>query len=209
MSIEIKVPALPESIADATIVTWHKKPGDFIKQDENIVDLETDKVVLEVPAPTDGTLKEIMRAAGTTVLAGEVLALFEKGAAPSVAAPAPVAEKTSEPHLTPAVKRAVQENNVEVSQIKGTGKDGKIMKSDVVAAMQPVAAVGAREEQRVPMTRLRKRIAERLMEAKNNTAMLTTFNEVNLQAIMDIRTKYKDVFEKTFDARLGFMSFFT
>ena len=204
MSTEIKVPALPESIADATIVTWHKKPGDFVKQDENLVDLETDKVVLEVPAPADGVLKEIIKTAGTTVLAGEVLGVFEKGAtAPKVEA----APKAAEVHLSPAVKRAVQENNVDVTQVNGTGKEGRITKPDVVAAI-PKAASGSREE-RVPMTRLRKRIAERLMEAKNSTAMLTTFNEVNLQAIMDIRAKYKDIFEKTYDARLGFMSFFT
>lgn len=224
MSIEIKVPALPESIADATIATWHKKPGDFVKQDENIVDLETDKVVLEVPAPADGVLREVFRSEGSTVLAGEVLALFEKGATIG-AKPVEAVAVASTPHLTPSVKRVVQENNIDVSTLQGSGKDGKITKADAVAALQtpPKAAIpavvaqplistasaGARAEQRVPMTRLRKRIAERLMEAKNSTAMLTTFNEVNLQAVMDIRSKYKEAFEKTFDARLGFMSFFT
>lgn len=218
MTIEINVPALPESIADATIATWHKKPGDFVKQDENIVDLETDKVVLEVPAPTDGILKEVFRSEGSTVLAGEVLALFEKGTAVEKK-PAEVTP-VSMPHLTPSVKRVVQENNINVSDLKGTGKDGKITKADAVAAVQSKVApiqpvptmsqpMSQRAEQRIPMTRLRKRIAERLMEAKNSTAMLTTFNEVNLQAVMDIRAKYKEAFEKTFDARLGFMSFFT
>lgn len=239
MSNEIKVPTLPESIADALVATWHKQPGDFVKQDENLVDLETDKVILEVPAPADGVLKEILKPEGETVLAEEVLAQFEAGAA---AESKPVEESSSksespaastasdsagaEVHLTPAVKRLVQENNLtasDISAIQASGKDGKLTKPDVenylksktqvsASSSTQVAApavVGFREEERVPMTRLRKRIAERLMEAKNSTAMLTTFNEVNLQAVMDLRKKYKDQFEKEFDARLGFMSFFT
>lgn len=206
----IKVPALPESIADATIAAWHKKPGDFVKRDENIVDLETDKVVLEVPALEDGILKEILKPVGSTVLASEILGTFEAGASQvknndesvekkgdQPVAPAPKASPTvvsdpepinSDVHLSPSVKRAVQE--------------GRITKPSAVSA-------SARIEKRVPMTRLRQRIAERLLEAKNNTAMLTTFNEVNLQSVMDLRAKYKDQFEKKFGARLGFMSFFT
>ena len=211
----IKVPALPESIADATIAAWHKKPGDFVKRDENIVDLETDKVVLEVPALEDGILKEILKPVGSTVLANEILGTFEAGASnnqnvkpvensvPKIekgdqpVAPTPKVSPTvvSEPeptnsdvHLSPSVKRAVQE--------------GRMARPSAVSA-------GARIEKRVPMTRLRQRIAERLLEAKNSTAMLTTFNEVNLQAVMDLRSKYKDLFEKKFGARLGFMSFFT
>lgn len=241
MSNEIKVPTLPESIADALVATWHKQPGDFVKQDENLVDLETDKVILEVPAPADGVLKEVLKPEGETVLAEEVLAHFEAGAAASssaseskpaeasastpAAASAESSSESADVHLTPAVKRLVQENNLsasDVSSIQASGKDGKLTKSDVESflksktqpsasssAQAAPASVGFREEERVPMTRLRKRIAERLMEAKNSTAMLTTFNEVNLQAVMDLRKKYKDQFEKEFDARLGFMSFFT
>ncbi len=214
----IKVPALPESIADATVAAWHKKPGDFVKRDENIVDLETDKVVLEVPALEDGILKEILKPVGSTVLASEILGTFEAGASnsqvdeskkgdqPVALAPTPISEPTplvtptetetkSVQHLSPSVKRAVQE--------------GRVNLENVVHAKVSSVSVGQRIEKRVPMTRLRQRIAERLLEAKNNTAMLTTFNEVNLQAVMDLRQKYKDVFEKKHGARLGFMSFFT
>ncbi len=220
----IKVPALPESIADATVAAWHKKPGDFVKRDENIVDLETDKVVLEVPALEDGILKEILKPVGSTVLASEVLGTFEAGASkvqadqpksepliekddqPVAPTPTPISEPTplvtstetetkSAHHLSPSIKRAVQE--------------GRVNLENVVQAKSSSASVGERIEKRVPMTRLRQRIAERLLEAKNNTAMLTTFNEVNLQAVMDLRQKYKDAFEKKYGARLGFMSFFT
>jgi 2-oxoglutarate dehydrogenase E2 component (dihydrolipoamide succinyltransferase) len=212
----IKVPALPESIADATVAAWHKKPGDFVKRDENIVDLETDKVVLEVPALEDGILKEILKPVGSTVLASEILGTFEAGASksqndepkksdvPVASAPTPISEPTrlvtetetkSVQHLSPSVKRAVQE--------------GRVNLENVVQAKVSSVSVGERIEKRVPMTRLRQRIAERLLEAKNNTAMLTTFNEVNLQAVMDLRQKYKDAFEKKHGARLGFMSFFT
>jgi 2-oxoglutarate dehydrogenase E2 component (dihydrolipoamide succinyltransferase) len=227
MSIEIKVPTLPESIADATIVTWHKQVGDFAFQDENIVDLETDKVVLEVPAIADGVLTEILMPEGETVLANQVIGKFEKGAkkaeasAPAVSSDAPAAGSDYHDDLSPAVKRLVQENDVDASAINGTGKGGRITKSDVEAHMSsakaaakpaastPVPLSGDRMEKRVPMTRLRKRIAERLMEAKNNTAMLTTFNEVNLEKVMDLRQQYKDKFEKQNGVRLGFMSFFT
>ena len=243
MSNEIKVPTLPESIADALVATWHKKPGDFVKQDENLVDLETDKVILEVPAPADGVLKEILKPEGETVLADEILAKFEAGAAetstssesagdasnaPEESKGSNEESKTSEGadvHLSPAVKRLVKENNLNPAEIKATGKDGKLTKADVENHLKSPstsseksstatqddssASAGFRVEERVPMTRLRKRIAERLMEAKNSTAMLTTFNEVNLQAVMDLRNRYKDQFEKEFDARLGFMSFFT
>lgn len=236
MSIEIKVPVLPESIADATVAIWHKQPGDFVNQDENIVDLETDKVVLEVPAPADGVLKEIFKPEGSTVLASEVIASFEEGAAsvevkessesaPSsqeaVAEKAPAAASSSE-HLSPAPRQLAAENDIVAADILGTGKKGRVVKEDVekaiankTAAPATAAATlapqvpGERVEKRVPMTRLRQRIAERLLDAKNNTAMLTTFNEVNLQEVMDLRKKYKDIFEKKHDARLGFMSFFT
>jgi 2-oxoglutarate dehydrogenase E2 component (dihydrolipoamide succinyltransferase) len=224
MTIEIKVPVLPESIADATVATWLKQPGDFVAQDENIVDLETDKVVLEVPAPQDGVLVAIQVEEGATVLAEQVIATFKPGAADS--APKSVAQENTkqtvaDDHLTPAVRRLVTENNVDVANLKGTGKDNRITKEDVETYMKSAAtktvvadtgvtlSTGARIEKREPMTRLRKRVAERLLEANNNTAMLTTFNEVNLQAVMDLRSKYKEKFEKSHDVRLGFMSFFT
>jgi len=228
MSIEIKVPVLPESVADATIVTWHKKPGDFVKRDENLVDLETDKVVLEVPAPEDGVLAEILKGEGDTVTSNEILAILKAGAAQSSAAEAKPAtkvdakptetEKTIAADLSPSVRRLVGEHNVEVSQVKGSGKDGRITKEDVRNSMsqpaaakagQQVAFTGTRPEQRVPMNRMRARIAERLLEVKQTTAMLTTFNEVNLQAVMNLRSQYKDSFEKKHGVKLGFMSFFT
>jgi 2-oxoglutarate dehydrogenase E2 component (dihydrolipoamide succinyltransferase) len=231
MSIEIKVPVLPESIADATVAVWHKQPGDFVSQDENIVDLETDKVVLEVPAPADGVLKEIFKPEGSTVLASEVIASFEEGAAAGdVEAPAaqevlaeqaPAAAASSTDHLSPAPRQLAAENDVAAADVSGTGKKGRVVKQDVEKAIASKASapakaaapatsiVGERVEKRVPMTRLRQRIAERLLDAKNNTAMLTTFNEVNLQEVMDLRKKYKELFEKKHDSRLGFMSFFT
>ena len=249
MSIEVKVPNLPESVADATIVNWHKKPGDSVKRDENLVDLETEKVVLEVPAPADGVLGEILQGEGATVRAGDLIAIITAGAgaaapAPAAAASAPVAAVATasttpasgdEDALSPAVRKLVAENNLDVSKIPGTGRGGRVTKEDVInymskgatapaAAAKPAAAPAAkpaaaapavapvssagRIEQRVPMTRLRARIAERLLEAKNTTAMLTTFNEINMKPVMDLRNKYKDQFEKTHGARLGFMSFF-
>jgi 2-oxoglutarate dehydrogenase E2 component (dihydrolipoamide succinyltransferase) len=230
MSIEIKAPTFPESVADGTIATWHKKPGEAVKRDELIVDIETDKVVLEVVAPADGSIAEIRKGEGDTVQSNEVIAIFVAGAlsaaAPAAAKAAPVtATTTAEKLVNPAARKMAEENNVNTAAVAGSGKDGRVMKEDVanhlkttpvsVAAASiaaPVAAleaVGARIEKRVPMTRLRKRIAERLLEASNTTAMLTTFNEVNMAPIMALRAKYKDQFEKAHGgARLGFMSFF-
>jgi len=218
MTIEVRVPQLPESVADATLVAWHKRPGDAVTRDENLVDLETDKVVLEVPAPTAGVIKELMVQNGATVTSGQVLALLEEGA---VAAPA-----TSGDKLAPSVRRLVEEHKLDTGAITGSGRDGRITKGDVLshlsgkevvatqpqapAPMVPVApvAAGAREERRVPMTRLRARIAERLVQAQATAAMLTTFNEVDLKAVNELRARYKDRFEKEHGARLGFMGFF-
>lgn len=225
MTIEVKVPMLPESVADATIATWHKKVGDAVSRDENIVDLETDKVMLEVPAPQDGILKEIVKKTGDVVQANQVIAIIEEGAVAKPQAPVqqttatPADVKTAEPakaaaaDLSPAVRRAVAEHDVDVSQVKGTGKGGRITKENVMSAtgQAPAATTtvsGERAEKRVPMTRIRARIAERLLEVSQSTAMLTTFNEINLQNIIDIRNKYKDKFEKVHNTRLGFMSFF-
>jgi 2-oxoglutarate dehydrogenase E2 component (dihydrolipoamide succinyltransferase) len=237
MSIEVKVPQLPESVADATLVAWHKKPGDAVGRDENLVDLETDKVVLEVPAPSAGVIKELKVANGATVTSGQVLAILEAGAvadAPAAAKAAPAAEKAapaadSKPaaaaKLAPAAKRMVAENKLDAGQISGSGRDGRVTKGDVIqhlsgekaaapAQAKPAAAVqlpavgGGRNEQRVPMTRLRARIAERLIQAQSTAAMLTTFNEVDLTAINEIRARYKDKFEKSHGVKLGFMSFF-
>lgn len=233
MLIEVKVPALPESVADATIATWHKKPGDVVTRDENILDLETDKVVLEVPAPADGVLQEILFNTGDTVLSGQLLAKIDTAAS---AATAPKSSQTDQQSTvedekdkvaSPAVRRLLAENDVELNSIVGTGKDGRITKEDVLAFIEtrraqskiatpsasvsvsiPVSA-GPREERRVPMSRLRAKVAERLLEAQHHAAMLTTFNEVNLQAVMDLRAQYKDVFEKKHGVKLGFMSFFT
>lgn len=227
MSIEIKVPVLPESVADATIVTWHKKPGDVVKRDENLVDLETDKVVLEVPAPEDGVLTEILQGEGETVTSNAILGILTAGSAqantveakPSAKSESKtaVADKTTA-DLSPSVRRLVGEHEVDVSQVKGSGKDGRITKEDIRSSMsqsssataeQQPAFTGARPEQRVPMNRMRVRIAERLLEVKQTTAMLTTFNEVNLHAVMSLRSQYKDSFEKKHGVKLGFMSFFT
>lgn len=225
MAIEVKVPMLPESVADATISTWHKKIGDAVSRDENIVDLETDKVMLEVPAPADGILKEIIKPTGSVVQANQVIAVIEAGAAAqptkaaksettNAAAPAPKAASAASAPLSPSVRRVVAEHEVDVSQVKGTGKGGRLTKENVMAVLDqssnPISAsaTGFRPEKRVPMTRMRARIAERLLEVKQNTAMLTTFNEINLQQVIDIRNRYKDKFEKSHNTRLGFMSFF-
>jgi 2-oxoglutarate dehydrogenase E2 component (dihydrolipoamide succinyltransferase) len=283
MTTEIKVPQLPESVADATLVAWHKQPGDTVSRDENLADLETDKVVLEVPAPLNGVIKEIRIQSGTTVTSGQVLAVIDEagaGAAPAAkpaaataakAAPAAVAASSEAAgkdadKLSPSVRRLVEENKLDPGAIAGSGKDGRLTKSDVVGFLgkQPngasssasAAAVGAsaasggaasasagspavggssvpsaakgasapaarapspaarpsapgtRTEQRVPMTRLRQRVAQRLVEAQSTQALLTSFNEVDLTAVNELRARYKDRFEKEHGVKLGFMSFF-
>ncbi|NKF21676.1 2-oxoglutarate dehydrogenase complex dihydrolipoyllysine-residue succinyltransferase [Solimonas marina] len=240
MAIEIKVPNLPESVSSATVAEWHVKAGDAVSREQNLMDLETDKVMLEVPAIADGVLKEIRVEAGATVQAGDVLGILEEGAAPAAkeapkaepakneaAAPATASaapQMSSEDGQSPAVRKLLSELGLSASQISGSGKGGRLTVEDVknysaapkAAAPAPKAAapapaprpLGAREEQRVPMTRIRARIAERLLEAKNTTAMLTTFNEVDLKAVMDLRAKYKGDFEKVHGVKLGFMSFF-
>jgi len=270
MTIEVRVPQLPESVADATLVSWHKKPGDSVVRDENLVDLETDKVVLEVPAPVAGVLKEIRLSDGTTVTSGQILAIIEEGAAavPGASAPAilaassgataaakdtvakgAVAKDSAKPDtvkqdtaggkLSPAAKRVAEENKVDPKTVAGSGRDGRVSKSDVVnyltskdaasPASAPAAAAAAaggaaakapaqfvpapsartaRAEQRVPMTRLRARIAERMVQAQATQALLTSFNEVDLQAVNELRARYKDPFEKQYGVKLGFMSFF-
>ena len=254
MSIEIRVPGLPESVTEATVVTWHKQSGDAVSRDENLVDLETDKVVLEVPAPANGVLGDIKVSEGDTVTADQILALLDEGGA---AAAAPAAEKeekaattetpasgvdAEEPvtDLSPAVRRLVSEHDLDPGRIPGTGRGGRITKEDVLAYMKDEGAAGAaaaqtapapekpaaksaaaaeaptapqpeygeRPERRVPMTRLRQRIAERLVEAQQTAAMLTTFNEANMQPVMELRARYKEQFQKTHEARLGFMGFF-
>lgn len=229
MSIEIKVPVLPESVADATIATWHVKVGEQVSRDQNLVDIETDKVVLEVVAPEDGHIGEFLFEEGATVLGEQVIAKFIAGAVSGkevtkaqaeAAAPAAETSDESSDALSPSVRRLLAEHNVDASKVKGTGVGGRITKEDVEAfvksapkaaapaapAVAPLAA--GRSEKRVPMTRLRKTIANRLLEAKNSTAMLTTFNEVNMKPIMDIRKQYQDIFEKRHGIRLGFMSFY-
>lgn len=229
MSIEIKVPVLPESVADATIATWHVKVGEQVSRDQNLVDIETDKVVLEVVAPEDGHIGEFLFEEGATVLGEQVIAKFIAGAVSGqevtkaeaeAATPAAATSDDSNDALSPSVRRLLAEHNVDASKVKGTGVGGRITKEDVEAfvksapkaaapaapAVAPLAA--GRSEKRVPMTRLRKTIANRLLEAKNSTAMLTTFNEVNMKPIMDIRKQYQDIFEKRHGIRLGFMSFY-
>lgn len=235
MSSEILTPVLPESVADATVVTWHKKVGDAVKLDEVLVEVETDKVVLEVPAAVAGVLAEISQPEGSTVTSGQLLGKIEAGAVATPSAPAPKAAApqaaaptaTTEAKAGPAARKAMEEAGVNRADINGSGKDGRILKEDVpaakpaapapapaaatpapVAPKAPVVPTGNRAENRVPMTRLRARIAERLLEAKQSTAMLTTFNEIDMQPIMDIRNEYKDAFEKKHGARLGFMSIF-
>lgn len=243
MSTEIRVPQLPESVADATLVAWHKQPGDAIARDENLADLETDKVVLEVPAPASGVVKELRVASGTVVRSGQVLAVIEEGAAgvaatpkaaaapkaaPPAAARAPAQAAAAEAReggkLSPSARRLVEENRLDPAGIPASGRDGRLTKGDVVGFLgkQPeraAAAVtasapaarpttGARAEQRVPMTRLRARIAQRLIEAQSTQALLTTFNEVDLTAAQELRARYKERFEKQHGVKLGFMSLF-
>ena len=231
MSIEVKVPVLPESVSDATIATWHKQAGEAVKRDENLVDLETDKVVLEVPSPVDGVLKELKFQTGDTVNSQQVIAIIEEGAAAAAPAPAAKEEKAAAPapaaapaashatsgDLSPAARRVAEEGKVDTAGIAGTGRDGRIIKEDVVNAPKsaPAAAApaakptpGSRPEERVPMTRIRARIAERLMQSKNSIAMLTSFNEVNLAEVVKMRKSLGEQFEKSNGVKLGFMSFF-
>ncbi|TSD78041.1 2-oxoglutarate dehydrogenase complex dihydrolipoyllysine-residue succinyltransferase [Pseudomonas sp. KBS0710] len=243
MAIEIKAPSFPESVADGTVATWHKKPGDAVKRDDLIVDIETDKVVLEVLAEADGVLGAIVAEEGATVLSNQILGSIEAGgaaapapaaaaaaaapaAAPAAAAPAAGGE---DPIAAPAARQLAEENGINLASLKGTGKDGRVTKEDVVAAVEakknapaaapakaaapaaaaPVFAAGDRTEKRVPMTRVRATVAKRLVEAQSNMAMLTTFNEVDMTEVMALRSKYKDLFEKSHNGvRLGFMSFF-
>lgn len=239
MSIEIKVPQLPESVNDATLVAWHKNAGEAVARDENLVDLETDKVVLEVPAPASGTIAKILVENGDTVVAGDVLAILEEGegqvASPVVETESPArtaavsaAKVTQGPAKTsPAVRRLLEEHDLDATMVLGSGKDGRITKADVMSFLKsdnssnvtpgdPVPAAAGesivagleRVEQRVPMTRLRARIAERLVDAQHTAAMLTTFNEVDLTNVMALRKRYRDMFEEKHGVRLGFMSFF-
>jgi 2-oxoglutarate dehydrogenase E2 component (dihydrolipoamide succinyltransferase) len=223
MSIEVKVPVLPESVSDATIAKWHKKVGDSVRREENLVDLETDKVVLEVPAPVDGVIESIAKNVGDQVTSQQLIATIKEGAvaaapaavaatsgsAPTLASTAP-SKVVSSVELPPAAKKMATESGVDASQISGTGRDGRITKNDVAVAIKSGGAMpaSARSEERVPMTRLRSRIAERMMQAKNSIAMLTSFNEVNMKAVMDVRKKYAEAFEKAHGVKLGFMSFF-
>ncbi|WP_062266753.1 2-oxoglutarate dehydrogenase complex dihydrolipoyllysine-residue succinyltransferase [Endozoicomonas arenosclerae] len=240
MATEIKAPTFPESVADGVVATWHKKPGEACSRDELLVDIETDKVVLEVVAPADGVLKEILKNVDDTVLSEEVIAIFEAGAAATASASAtesaPAAAESAagqeEPILSPAARKIASEKGIDPAAISGTGKGGRVTKEDVVRhaeqapapaatpapaaqtssapkveATTPVFA-GERTEKRVPMTRLRARVAQRLVEAQQTAAMLTTFNEVNMKPVMELRARYKDQFEKRHGVRLGFMSFF-
>ncbi|MDH3923066.1 MAG: dihydrolipoyllysine-residue succinyltransferase [Xanthomonadales bacterium] len=222
MTIEVKVPVLPESVEDATIAGWHKQPGDTIRRDENLVDLETDKVVLEVPAPVDGTVKELKASEGDTVNSDDVIAIIEEGAveaapepaakpaqetptdvAPAAVAAAPAAAES--PKLSPSARRVAAEENVDPGSVEGTGRGGRVTKSDV---LNFVKGGGSRLEERVKMTRLRSRVAERMKEAQNTAAILTSFNEVDLKAVMDLRRKYQDQFTARHGIKLGLMSFF-
>ncbi len=219
MSTEIKVPILPESVADATVATWHKQPGDSIRRDENLVDLETDKVVLEVPSPVDGVISKIVRDSGETVTSGELLGTIEEGAVEDIAKPAgetqqaPVVEAKPAPVsdtaiLSPAARRLAEEEQADVSQLAGTGRGGRVTKGDVINYVRGAAPAGPRPEERVKMTRLRSRVAERMKQAQNTAAILTSFNEVDLKAVMDLRKKYKEAFQHEHGVKLGLMSFF-
>jgi 2-oxoglutarate dehydrogenase E2 component (dihydrolipoamide succinyltransferase) len=243
MLIEIKVPQLSESVAEATLLAWHKKVGEAVKRDENLIDIETDKVVLELPAPADGVLAKIIKGDGGTVKAGEVIATLDteaKAAAPAVVpakegtrpvAPAPKPAASAAPAM-PAARKLAEEKGLDTAAIAGSGRGGRVTKADVLgqpakspAALEAPAAVkpslpqppapvsveqilANRPEQRVPMSRLRARIAERLVQSQSTAAILTTFNEVNMQPVMDLRKKYQERFEKEHGVRLGFMSFF-
>ena len=242
MSFEILVPSLPESVSDATLAAWHKKPGEFVNKNENLVDLETDKVVLEVPAPESGVLSKILHEDGATVVAGDVLAILEIKDAADVTPATSDSQETDQTSsedipLSPAVRRLIQENKIDPLEVLGSGKKGRLTKTDVLdhiknsqqAPEQPAQKVtpapvlaketeetpaippvssSFRPEQRVPMTRLRAKVAERLLQAQQNAAMLTTFNEVNMKSVIDLRNQYKDRFLQKHEIKLGFMSFF-
>ncbi|GJM11018.1 MAG: dihydrolipoyllysine-residue succinyltransferase component of 2-oxoglutarate dehydrogenase complex [Lysobacteraceae bacterium] len=239
MSQEVKVPVLPESVSDATVAAWHKKAGDSVRRDENLVDLETDKVVLEVPAPCDGKLLEIKAESGETVTSDDILAIIEAGEVADEPAEQDAesddkaestadsdSSKAADADLSPAVRRLVEENSLDPANIKGTGRDGRLTKEDVLShlksasksepeqksASKPAPAApapaGARPQERVTMSRMRGRIAERMMEAQSTTAMLTSFNEVDLKAVMNMRKQHKEAFENKHGVRLGLMSFF-
>jgi len=237
MTIEVKVPVLPESVEDATIATWHKKPGDPIRRDENLVDLETDKVVLEVPAPADGVVKELRAEQGDTVHSDDVIAVIEEGAVEQAEESAPAAEDedaqpeperksaapraqttaakkapggtgegtADSPRLSPSARRVAEEEKVDPARLAGTGRGGRVTKGDVLNYLK---GGGSRQEERVKMTRLRSRIAERMKEAQNTAALLTTFNEVDLKAVMDLRRRHQDEFTRQHGIKLGLMSFF-
>ena len=239
MSIEVKVPELPESVADGVLLEWHKLVGEAVARDENLVDIETDKVVLEIPAPGAGVIKQILKQSGEVVTSGEVLVILEDDTT-MLAPHKPDAKETDAaettavadtPATSPAVRQLIADNDLDVSQITGSGKGGRIIKQDVLdfmarsepAAQQPAQSDNAgtpmtavpviemgdqRREERVPMTRLRARVAERLVKSQQTAAILTTFNEVNMQPVMDVRAKYRDLFERKHDVKLGFMSFF-
>jgi 2-oxoglutarate dehydrogenase E2 component (dihydrolipoamide succinyltransferase) len=241
MRVEVKVPQLPESVAEATLVSWHKQPGEAVKRDENLIDVETDKVVLELPAPEAGVLVDILVANGATVKSLDVIAVIDTDAkakaAPGVAAPAApaiapaaAAKAAPEPVAMPAARKLLAEKGVDAASVTGTGRGGRITKGDVLAAADAKAApaaaaaptakappapavalpasLGNRPEQRVPMSRLRQRVAERLVQSQSTAAILTTFNEVNMQPVIDLRNRYKDRFEKEHGVKLGFMGFF-
>ncbi|WIO75489.1 2-oxoglutarate dehydrogenase complex dihydrolipoyllysine-residue succinyltransferase [Porticoccaceae bacterium LTM1] len=232
MSVEIKAPTFPESVQEGSIATWHKQPGEAVKRDDLLVDIETDKVVLEVVAPSDGVMKEILKAEGDTVLSNEVIARIEAGAVADAPAASPAAESapeaapaaSGEKAVSPAARKMAMERGIDPQVVPGTGKNGLVTKEDVaayqvpaapaapapVASAEPMAALaGDRVEKRVPMTRMRSRIADRLLEVSQNTAMLTTFNEVDMHRVMDLRSQFKDQFAKIHDGtRLGFMGFF-
>lgn len=217
MAIDIKVPVLPESVADATIAAWHKKPGEAVTRDENLVDIETDKVVLEVVAPADGYIDKILKDVGTTVKAEEVIGLFINQAVAAKETPKEIPkdapkeapkEMPKTVDLSPTVRRAVHEADIDPSKIQGSGKDGRITKLDVDSYVNTGTMATGRLEKRVPMTRLRAKIAERLLAAQHNAAILTTFNEINMQPVIALRSKYKEDFEQKYGVRLGFMSFF-
>jgi 2-oxoglutarate dehydrogenase E2 component (dihydrolipoamide succinyltransferase) len=247
MRVEVKVPQLPESVAEATLVSWHKQAGQAVKRDENLIDIETDKVVLELPAPGDGVLVEVLKGNGSTVAANEVIAILDteaqadaqaaptapaaSTAAAAAAAAAPAAPKAAPAAALPAARKLMVEQGVAAGELSGTGRGGRITKGDVIAAAEkaapPVpapaapaapaprapavampASLGNRPEQRVPMSRLRLRVAERLVQSQSTAAILTTFNEVNMQPVIELRNRYKDRFEKEHGVKLGFMGFF-